>query len=149
MALYELMLAHFPNPSLLAAMCAPASNFMKPIVEEMLGVEAYLTAGAVQVGPKWGMHFTEDELAKWLKSGVPMPAPNLHVWLTLGTMDIVDFTFLYTLGSQNPCPLIGSPDVLHRAQIEYRPVVASDDFVDRLNLATSACLKTKCEMWPT
>ncbi|MBU2840267.1 hypothetical protein HF670_11990 [Acidithiobacillus thiooxidans] len=67
-------------------------------VANIIGSEPILTFGCVTSdnGDKW-FSVSENEISRWLSTGVESPhSLKLHAWLTLPSMEIVDFTFLPT-----------------------------------------------------
>ena len=116
--------------------CLHVSYFMRDIVEQIAGMRAFLTVGAVTFLEKEMFRFTDEQMENWLQRGIPQGVEDLHAWLTLESMEIVDLTYFVTLATVvpnlgvEPMPILASPAVL--VGVQHTPLVVADDIVSRL-----------------
>jgi len=79
--------------------CIPIHYKLQPYVNELLGVEATLTLGSLKVYDHYFFKMDEQEITSLVaQSKVTF---NLHAWLTLPSMEIIDVTFNTTYGVHN------------------------------------------------
>ena len=130
------LLERYDGNSLVGA-CIHASYFMQPAIEDIVGMPTYFTLGAVEAFGKELYRFDDHQLQQWLRHGLPQPARNIHAWLTLPTMEIVDLTYLVTLKAVVPhLPIEHGIPVMGRVErvqgVTWRPILVGDDVVQRL-----------------
>lgn len=99
--LHRIMMSLLGDPPVLARLatqCLPVHAALIQTVANIVGVMPALTIGCVTSadGDRW-FSVTEPEIRRWCATGIENPLSlKLHAWLTLPTMEIVDFTFLPT-----------------------------------------------------
>ena len=94
------VLADFTT-EVLYARCVGISQLLKPIVEEVFDSEVYLTIGHILLNGEALFRSSEDELYEIFKDGIneiDRNKVNTHAWLTLDSLEIIDFTFPTTYG---------------------------------------------------
>ena len=87
------------TPNMLVAQCLGIHFLLKPYVDEFFGVDSTITVGHIdrKVGGKTFFEPFEQRL-EYLRSPIDLKSPiNIHVWLTLPTLEILDFTLPSTL----------------------------------------------------
>ena len=87
------------TPDLLVAQCLEIHFKLKPYVDNFFGVNSTLTIGHVE-GKIGGKAFYEplEKRIEYLKTPVDIKSSiNIHIWLTLPTLEILDFTLPSTL----------------------------------------------------
>ncbi|HHO9701221.1 hypothetical protein [Citrobacter braakii] len=73
--------------------CMPLHLKARPVLEEWLGCPVYFTLGWVDDGTPKGVHkFDDAMIADKLANGHQDDTINIHAWLTLPTMEIIDLT---------------------------------------------------------
>ncbi|OVZ88295.1 hypothetical protein CBW54_09590 [Yersinia kristensenii] len=73
--------------------CMPLHLKALPILEEWLGCPVYYTLGWIDDGTPKGLHkFDDDMIADKLANGHQDDTINIHAWLTLPSMEIIDLT---------------------------------------------------------
>ena len=137
----------------LAATCIVVHSGLVGAVEEFFKCKAYFTVGSV-ITPKGEMYpLSAAQVHRWMTEKVDARDVELHAWITLDSMEILDMTFLPTIAdvSRRPeiaKPIATHPDLLPRAQpqgpdpamlpngLRYSPFVVGQAFLERLGLAT-------------
>lgn len=128
-----------PDPRRLIGNCLATHMNLKHQLEEALGAKVFFTLGYVQVGDSFYHEFSEVDVENWMSLGIP----NLrefkgHAWLTLPSMEIVDFTFTATAtsiwyrDSGEVCvgAIANQPSSLK--DMDYHPVIVGDDVVSKI-----------------
>lgn len=133
----------FPNPlwtTKIVMQCITAHFLLLDDVERVLHSKPVLTLGWVEMGQRRFFECDKNDVLSWLKHGVPNPkAVNLHVWLTLQSMEIIDFTFVpsHTIVNKLPTKDLGF-DVGHWTEFlderRYHPIIVGNDIPQRLGL---------------
>ncbi|MBN6739131.1 hypothetical protein JKG47_00950 [Acidithiobacillus sp. MC6.1] len=147
--LHDVMIDIIGNPPRignLSAQCVPVHTAAIKKVAAIVGTEPVLTFGCVtsETGDKL-FSLTEDEIQRWLKNGVENPfSLELHAWLTLSSMEIIDFTILPTITDvqrmKNPAiKQIGFGVVAKHADaligMTYKPIAIGNDLTDKLHFS--------------
>lgn len=128
-----------PPLELVAGRCLPIHAALRPRVAMLTDAAPVLTIGAVETttGSTWHSCSRED-VDEWLARGHPDPDRiKFHAWLTLASMEIVDFTMEASLLAAKILPDAG---VIARRPsavkgFEYKPVAVGNDLPWRLGLA--------------
>jgi len=89
------------EPKDLTARCIPIHNELQTVLKEQMGILSYFTIGSVMLEGKEVYCQTEDSLKRFLSEGIDFYSANLHAWLTLPTMEIIDMTFSTSYGVIN------------------------------------------------
>lgn len=77
----------------MAGKCVKVHSEMKPIIESILGVKAYLTFGYIKLQGKYVYKRDINELLEnFEKAPVTEQEVSLHAWITLPSMEIIDLT---------------------------------------------------------
>jgi hypothetical protein len=96
-------------------------GLLEPL-QEFLSCKAYLTVGSVTRSKNEWYALSEKDVRRWLKEGPYGDDLNLHVWLTLDSLEILDMTFLPAIvgvGERSEFSrrtVATNPDTLPRAQ---------------------------------
>ncbi|RPE30886.1 hypothetical protein EC846_1588 [Acinetobacter sp. BIGb0102] len=87
------------TPDLLVAQCLGVHYALKPYVDEFYGVNSILTIGHIErkVGGKAFYEPMEERITYFSQPRDITKPTNIHVWLTLPTLEILDFTLPTTL----------------------------------------------------
>lgn len=128
-----------PPLKLVAGRCLPIHAALRPRVAMLTGVEPVLTIGAVETttGSTWHSCSRED-VDEWLARGHPDSGRiKFHAWLTLPSMELVDFTMMASLCAAGIIPHGGVIAREARAiqGFRYLPVAVGNDLPLRLGLA--------------
>jgi hypothetical protein len=138
----------------LVATCIIVHTGLIGAVEEFFSCKAYFTLGSVTT-PNGEMYAITEQLARrWLAEKVDFRDLEIHGWITLDSMEILDMTFLptvaYVSGRQELSNKLIAirPESLPRAQpqgphastlpngMRYNPFVVGQDFLTQLGLET-------------
>ncbi|STQ90032.1 hypothetical protein [Iodobacter fluviatilis] len=127
-----------------AGQCWRINIFIKIFLEEYFGVPLVLTIGYIEDYPNNVYYkMTEAEIAELLNSPEGHNgnyAANLHVWLTLPSMEILDVSFMTSFGKVNNKPellgtvVYGPPEKLSTPNFNYKPMVLGEHFINRVGL---------------
>ncbi len=131
-----------PPLELVAGRCLPIHAALQPRVAELTNTATVLTIGAVEsaTGTTWHACSREDVDA-WLAHGHPEPdRMKFHAWLTLASMEIVDFTMMASLCAAGIIPHGGviAREAKAVQGFRYLPIAVGNDLPWRLGLATVA-----------
>lgn len=109
--------------------CFPVHTLMKPSIEKILGVGAYFTIGYMRIDGKYIHKMEIEDLLKILSPDVQITGDlNLHAWITLPSMEIIDLTTMTTKnmvenGSVNELDIIYG--LSGSDSIDYFPQIAA------------------------
>lgn len=118
----------------LVAKCLSIHLRIKPVIEEVLACEAFYTIGWVSYEKSSIFKQTEESLSAMLKNGISGPNVSLHAWLTLPSMEILDFslptTYAKIYGKKEG---IGGAITMHPSKLTggmmYHPMLVGDEFL--------------------
>ena len=103
-----------------------------------LGCKAYFTVGyVIDAGCEY-FKFTYDDVNSWLKDGLKSKKLMLHAWLTLDSMEVIDFTFGSTRAGMHPDlgrldkALVALAPEEQDEEFHYIPMIIKDDFLERI-----------------
>lgn len=88
-----------PDGMRLAGQCLRVHSILAPDVAAIVWVTPMLTIGNVCLGGDLkAYHMTQADVVRWVENGPDDPyAANFHAWLTLPSMEIIDFTLSATI----------------------------------------------------
>ena len=122
--------------------CQCIGNHLNAInfIRNLLGITPLFTVGYVTIGDEKYHEFSEDDLRGWLITSLPDPARfSGHAWLTLPSLEIIDFTFLATYAFvqyQKTGENIGMGVLARHADdvqgLTYIPVAAGSDIPEKI-----------------
>ena len=105
-------------------------------LSQALNCKAYFTVGYVVDAGRECFKFTYEDVQEWLKFGVKKV--TLHAWLTLDSMEIVDFTFNSTKADRYPnlkhlekTVIALSPEEQGEG-FHYIPLIVNDNFLNKI-----------------
>lgn len=135
----------FPNerPEVFAGNCFQAMGAVQAPLEDLLGVPLYFTLGYVQFEGRPVFHMPTEKLKPMLKQNLSFQQVNLHAWLTLPSHEIIDLTFLTTVGVVNNIPdYIGRACASHPDDLPevmtYHPQLVGDSFLRKTGVVLDA-----------
>src|ERR1700749_1840616 len=88
------------DASVLESNCIRVNYELIDFLQNALTCRAYLTIGWVNVAGHDFYKITEEEVKGWLERGATSLGVEIHVWITLDSMEILDITFATTIGRQ-------------------------------------------------
>lgn len=133
------------EPHELVANCNIVSEVIRDVIEKEIGCKAYLTIGDVIIDQKPFFNIDPEYITSVIKTGEKSLYPQKyhhHAWITLDSMEILDFTFNTSLAllSKNLSEdmrmqllggvLSGHPDYLKHG-VTYNPVVLGEEFYQK------------------
>lgn len=124
----------------LVAQCISIHYRLQPVVAKWLECPVYLTFGWVDTGRPNGMFFVDETtITKMLAEPIaPGASANIHAWLTLPTMEIVDISLPTSFAYFQERPeMMGLAISRHHddlVDMAYKPVVVGEVFARRAGL---------------
>jgi hypothetical protein len=121
----------------LVAQCFSIHDRLRLPLERFLKVPILYTLGYVHTPPVDRFRQTEEQLVALLKTGLDSRAVNLHVWLTLPTMEILDISLATSMAVANNwtsghgSAISGHADRLNSG-MRYHPMLIGEDFLRKI-----------------
>lgn len=117
--------------------CFYVHKRIKAPLEDLFGTEMYYTLGYVETSERLMFGHDESDLRKLLSNGIVSPTLNLHAWLTLPSMEIIDFSlsasfFRVNNGPQESYGIIVSHADELKLGMKYHPTLVGDDFLYKI-----------------
>lgn len=112
-------------------------RLQKPLVE-FFKTPVFFTIGYVYTPPSYMFKQTEDELRQLLQDGANGTRVNLHAWLTLPSMEIIDLSLSTSLAVLNNMPKENHGGVIARHADElrlglrYHPMLIGDEYLRKI-----------------
>ena len=141
--LKRLLETEFPDfhSGSLAFNCHKVSYYMKSVLEKYFRTELYLTIGYFAVESKNSFYLDEEIIDTLFNKSYPIEDKGIpfHVWLTLPSLEIIDFTFgqSFAFNSEEQIPLdeflFRHPDNLI-GSLKYVPVLIGEDFLSKIGV---------------
>lgn len=124
------------NPDKIFANCMGFHYMLKPLFEYQLSSDVYFTLGYVTVEEDKFFYINDAMIAELLKEGIKSTL-SIHAWLTLPTMEILDFT-LPTTYAQAKNIQEGMGGVISKkaddlsGNMIYHPMLIGDHFLRKI-----------------
>jgi hypothetical protein len=120
----------------LFSQCFLAHIKAKPIVEKHFGSRVYFTLGYITVGEYKLYYKSENDLEQMIQGNIVDESVNLHAWLTLPTLEIIDLTFSTTYALVNNMKdKVGAIITKHvddfNEVMAYNPMLVGEEFLFR------------------
>lgn len=134
---YLLLKEHeeYMNVANMIANCMGFHYKVKPTIEKYLSSDVYFTLGYVSIYDKNIFYFDDKFIEDSLENGM-QEQPNIHAWLTLPTMEIIDFTLPATYAIMNQLDYNGEVIIKHADKLKdgmnYNPVLIGDTFLRKI-----------------
>ncbi|MBF4426108.1 hypothetical protein, partial [Vibrio anguillarum] len=117
--------------SLIAGQCFKVHYIMRPLVEKLLGINAYFTLGYIKLDGEYQHKMELSVLLDMLSKGLVMdPKMKLHAWITLPNMEIIDFTTFTSVAFANDSSL-EQIDIIYGLSgsrgVEYYPQLSGNE----------------------
>jgi hypothetical protein len=121
------------------AQCLSIHYRLVPVIEKWLGCPALYTLGWVDDGTDRGMFKFDDAfIDDKLKNGHRGGTVNIHAWLTLPSMEIIDVALATTIAVLQRLPDgYGAALARHADELKgiaYKPMLVGPDFLRRTGL---------------
>lgn len=118
-----------------ALQCLAINSRLQPVIENWLNCPVIYTLGWIQYDTGSDLfHFDEAFIENKLKRPDSFPGRvNLHAWLTLPSMEIIDISLSTSMGvAQNRPEMCGAVIASHADEIKgfaFKPMLVGDDFL--------------------
>jgi len=118
----------------IVAECLSIHHRLSDVIEKLFRVPCYFTIGHVETKEQVMFHQSEDDLKYIIKNGINGSDVNVHAWLTLPTMEILDFSLPSSYAICNGLKegigglIADHPDNLVGG-VKYHPMLVGDDFL--------------------
>lgn len=128
------------GPTDLVQQCFGLHFMLMELIQDVLSCPVYFTLGAVEIekGKPFVFHLSEDDVKDLVRGGLKRPDLNLHAWLTLPSMEILDLSLPTSLnallGWDNIEPgsvISGHADELS-GDLRYHPLLVGEDFLRKI-----------------
>ena len=124
------------NEDDVVAQCLSLHMRLKPVIEQILGCNAFYTIGWISFKNSEMFKQTEESLFEMLESGIAGPNVNLHAWLTLPSMELLDFSLPTTYAKVNNIEEgKGGVIAMHPSDLTggmmYQPMLVGEEFLSK------------------
>ncbi|HEQ3590680.1 TPA: hypothetical protein VGT17_005443 [Vibrio harveyi] len=120
----------------LVGQCLNIHTQLMKAVEHFYGVPPIFTIGSITFGGNTYFELTEDDITSIISDRSPSVKANIHAWLTLPSLEILDFTFISTYESQtgeSDLPKVVSQFAEDlKPHIQYHPVLTGEESLEKL-----------------
>lgn len=123
-----------PGVEEVVAQCLSIHYKLKEPLSEIFGAPCTFTIGYVETPSRLMFHQSEDALRGILQNGVEGNTLNIHAWLTLPTMEIIDMSLPTSYAViNNEDEGIGGVIAQHPDELtggmKYHPMLVGEDFL--------------------
>lgn len=121
------------SPQQFLGNCQIASRVVLDVILNGSNMGAYITIGDV-VNKGKHMYGVGRSTFEAIINGTTTETQNitkLHTWITLDSMEIIDFTLLTFTGEAPGQPLVGNPDEFSANGLDYIPQVVGDELFSK------------------
>ena len=116
----------------LSGTCIIIHSGLLEAVKEYFACDAVLTIGSLTTSKGEMYEMDEATVLEWKRNGINLLDAEIHTWITLDSMEILDMTFLPTIAEVSgkkqlleKSPIALDPDVLTKNLLKYDPDVLS------------------------
>lgn len=118
------------------AQCLSLHYRLIPVFEEWLQCPVLYTLGWVDTGTERGMfRFGEDFIESTLRKGHQGGTINIHAWLTLPSLEVIDMSLATTYGAIHKLPELHGSVISKYADdltgMAYKPMLVGSDFLSK------------------
>lgn len=116
------------------AQCLSIHYRLSDVISKLFDTSCYFTIGYIETVDRLMFHQSEQDLKRILQNGINSSSLNIHAWLTLPTMEIMDFSLPTSYAILNKMEegiggLIAThPDTLIGG-MKYHPMLVGEDFL--------------------
>ena len=120
----------------LVAQCCAIHFRLAPIISKVLETEVIITTGYVKLGQRSIFEQSDDELQRTLTEGLAGAPLKSHVWLTLPSMEILDFSLPTTVSVLNNVPGAGGVIAAHPDELlmglSFHPQLVGTSYLEQI-----------------
>ncbi len=126
------------GPEEIVGQCMAIHYRLIPVMESWLGCPVIYTIGWVDLGDSNLFKFDEKFIGDKLKNGHTESTINLHAWLTLPSMEIIDMALATTIAEVKGLPEGRGRMLARHADgldgMAYKPMLAGADFLKKIGI---------------
>ena len=130
---------HPEYKKILSGGCVAVSSMLKPLIESMINDEVIITLGYIKCLGDRQFNASVAEFENARLKGIKKLKWETHVWLTLPSYEVIDFTLYYTLTSINPAfksvlPIVRMNTVEFNGsdKVELHPLIVGEEIMHNL-----------------
>ena len=117
--------------------CLLLNMRLKSVFSEYFKSPVYYTIGYVGIDDHYMFKQSEESLFSMLENGIIGPSVSLHAWLTLPSMEILDFSISTSYGRVNGIKeMMGAALALHPSELtggmSYHPMIVGEEFLHKI-----------------
>ena len=117
--------------------CLMLNIRLKNVFSDYFNCPVYFTIGHVGINNKYMFKQTEKSLLSLFKNGIKRQSINLHAWLTLPTMEILDFSISTSYGKvHGKEEMMGAAVALHPSELthgmSFHPMLVGEEFLQKI-----------------
>lgn len=137
---YEIFNKYTFNIDEIILQCFEFNHKIKEILDKEFKHNFMYTIGYIELNGTPYFQESEESLLDMINEGRPNyreDGMKIHVWLTLPSMEIIDFTLPSTLSTKFPEIKKGSVSMKHADQfgiLKYKPLLVGNDFFKKIGI---------------
>lgn len=123
----------------LVGQCMSIHHRLAPVISEFLECEATFTLGWVLNNTEELFKFDDVFIEETIKNGHKNNRVNLHAWITLPSMEVIDFSLPTTIGyvkgkkEMYGATIASHPDEFTKG-LKYKPMLLGDEYLQKTGL---------------
>lgn len=127
------------------AQCLSIHHKLRGYIAKIFNTDCYFTIGYVETSERFMFHQTEESLLNILKNGINGASLEIHAWLTLPSMEILDLSLPTSYAVANDLRegiggvIAEHPDNLKKG-LKYHPMLIGDDFLRKSGGLVEFCI---------
>lgn len=109
-------------------------------IRSIFNENALFTVGYVVADGRDYFKFSDNDVKNWLDNGVSPEKVNLHTWITLPSLEIIDLTFSTTYAKVNNITEYGIALARHVSELQgmsYHPMLVGEESIFKLGVVQS------------
>ncbi len=121
----------------IVAQCLSIHHRLSNVIADIFSTKCYFTIGYVETPERLMFHQSENSLKDILTKGINGSSLDIHAWLTLPTMEIMDFSLPTSYAIINDMKegvggLIANHADALTGGMKYHPMLIGDDFLRKI-----------------
>lgn len=122
-----------------ARKCIQIHNIVQPFIDKRFFGDSFYTVGYIHEPPNDIHKIEESEIKELMNNGLNTEDIKLHTWITLPTMELIDFTVNSTIDEYNKRDSINVSVLAKHPEdltggLKYHPVLVGKEFLVSLGI---------------